>query len=125
MDPKSRSKSHDSFIFLRGDSTETINVAQFLTEEVTNTGSFDIRGQIWATTFGKVLQSLPIPAFLVDDRRTIVAKDPKVKSRSHLVGKPFTLDFLAAKIREILQAPAGEYGAEIENAGIENSRRTT
>jgi two-component system, cell cycle sensor histidine kinase and response regulator CckA len=46
--------------------TETIDLASLLTKDVSTTGSFDIRGEIWTTTFGKVLQSLPIPAFLID-----------------------------------------------------------
>jgi two-component system, cell cycle sensor histidine kinase and response regulator CckA len=47
-------------------STETIDLASLLTKDVSTTGSFDIRGEIWTTTFGKVLQAIPIPAFLID-----------------------------------------------------------
>jgi len=46
--------------------TQTIELSSLFTRDVTRSGSFDIRGGIWATTFGKVLQALPIPAFLVD-----------------------------------------------------------
>lgn len=46
--------------------TETIDLASLLTKDISTTGSFDIRGEIWTTTFGKVLQALPIPAFLID-----------------------------------------------------------
>jgi hypothetical protein len=42
------------------------NLPNLLTEEVTNSGSFDIRGDIWATTFGKLLNALPIPGILLD-----------------------------------------------------------
>jgi PAS domain S-box-containing protein len=48
------------------DATESIDLSILLTKELTDSGSFDIRGDIWATTFGKVLQALPIPAFLLD-----------------------------------------------------------
>ena len=58
---------------MKSGSTETIDLGSLLTEEITTTGSFDIRGHIWATTFGKVIQALPIPAFLVDPNRVIIA----------------------------------------------------
>jgi hypothetical protein len=59
---------------LGGDSlsTRTIDLKLLLTEDVTESGSFDIRGGIWQTTFGKVLQALPIPAMLVDKGHCIV-----------------------------------------------------
>jgi DNA-binding CsgD family transcriptional regulator len=47
--------------------TQTINLDQFLTKDVTPSGSFDLRGEIWKSTFGKLLQALPIPACLVDE----------------------------------------------------------
>jgi DNA-binding CsgD family transcriptional regulator len=39
---------------------------------VTSSGSFDVGGQVWKSAFGKLLQSLPIPAFLVDKSRRIM-----------------------------------------------------
>ncbi len=48
------------------DLTETIDVTSLFSKELSDTGSFDIRGDIWKTTFGQVLQALPIPAFLID-----------------------------------------------------------
>jgi hypothetical protein len=54
-------------------STETISLRGAFSRDVTSSGSFDIRGEIWATTFGKVLQALPIPALLIDQRLLIVA----------------------------------------------------
>jgi diguanylate cyclase (GGDEF)-like protein/PAS domain S-box-containing protein len=48
------------------DSTESLNLSALFTQDVTSSGSFDIRGEIWATTLGKVMQALPIPAFLLD-----------------------------------------------------------
>ncbi|MGO9569809.1 MAG: hypothetical protein ACLP5H_19930 [Desulfomonilaceae bacterium] len=67
---------HDSFheldevprpIRVDYESTESIELKSLFTRDVTTSGSFDIRGGIWATTFGKVIQALPIPAFLIDE----------------------------------------------------------
>jgi len=44
------------------EATQTIDLSSLLTRDTTSSGSFDIRGQIWSTTFGKLLQALPIPA---------------------------------------------------------------
>ncbi len=45
--------------------TQTIELDNLLTKDLTPSGSFRV-GSIPATTFGKLLQALPIPAFLVD-----------------------------------------------------------
>jgi len=55
-----------------GLSTETIDLSRLFTQELTTSGSFDIRSGIWATTFGKVLQALPIPALLIDRSHQII-----------------------------------------------------
>jgi DNA-binding CsgD family transcriptional regulator len=52
--------------------TETIDLSKVLTRDLTKSGSFDTRGEIWATTFGKVIQSLPIPAMLIDETFGVV-----------------------------------------------------
>jgi PAS domain-containing protein len=49
------------------ESTESIELKSLFTRDVSTSGSFDVRGGIWATTFGKVIQALPIPAFLIDE----------------------------------------------------------
>jgi DNA-binding CsgD family transcriptional regulator len=54
------------------EATQTIDLSSLLTRDTTSSGSFDIRGQIWSTTFGKLLQALPIPALLIDQSYTIV-----------------------------------------------------
>jgi len=54
------------------DTTQSIDLSNLLTRDITSSGSFDIRGQIWSTTFGKLLQALPIPVLLVDQSRAIV-----------------------------------------------------
>ncbi len=47
------------------DDTETIHLNNLLTEDLTPSGSFQL-GKIPATTFGKLLEALPMPAFLID-----------------------------------------------------------
>ena len=49
------------------ETTESIELKSLFTRDVTTSGSFDVRGAIWATTFGKVVQALPIPVFLIDE----------------------------------------------------------
>lgn len=52
---------------LRGEEpTETIDLSSLFNLDITDSGSFDIRSDIWETTFGKVIQALPIPALIVD-----------------------------------------------------------
>ncbi len=57
--------------FDAGGPKETVRVEELFTRDVTETGSFDIWGGFWATTFGKVLQALPIPALLVDPKHQV------------------------------------------------------
>jgi len=49
------------------ETTESIELKSLLTRDLTASGSFDVRSGIWATTFGKVVQALPIPTFLIDE----------------------------------------------------------
>ncbi len=51
--------------------TETLDLTSLFTKDLTASGSFDVRGDIWATTFGRLLQSLPIPTLLVDESFSI------------------------------------------------------
>lgn len=48
------------------ETTESIELKALLTRDLSASGSFDVRSEIWATTFGKVVQALPIPTFLID-----------------------------------------------------------
>jgi PAS domain-containing protein len=54
------------------ETTESIELRSLFTRDVTSSGSFDVRSGIWATTFGKVIQALPIPTFLVDETLRIL-----------------------------------------------------
>ncbi len=53
--------------------TQPCYLADLLTKDITNSGSFDIRGDIWATTFGKLLDALPIPGILLDESFNIMS----------------------------------------------------
>ena len=82
---------------LNGGPTETIDLASLLTKEVSTTGSFDIRGQIWASTFGKLIQALPIPAIMIDPRWKVLTCNEacsKISSAyENIVGTPFPFLF--------------------------------
>ena len=57
---------------LDDESTQTIELTDLFTRDLTTTGSFDVRSEIWKTTFGKVIQALPIPTLLIDQSFHIV-----------------------------------------------------
>ena len=57
---------------LNQESTQTIELTELFARELSTTGSFDVRGGIWKTTFGKVIQALPIPTLLIDQSFRIV-----------------------------------------------------
>lgn len=74
-------------------SDETIDLGNLFTKELTASGSFDIRSGIWATTLGKVLQALPIPALLVDESYDVAVANQACARISHdyeqMQGRPF------------------------------------
>ena len=74
--------------------TETIDLTSLLTEDVTTSGSFDIRSDIWATTFGKLTQALPIPALLIDQSHNIIVANQACSRISseyeNMLNKPFS-----------------------------------
>jgi len=75
------------------ESTESIELKSLFTRDITTSGSFDVRGGIWATTFGKLIQALPIPAFLVDEHLHISASNQAcgrfTPEHRKIQGKPF------------------------------------
>ena len=93
------------------ESTESIELKSLFTRDVTTSGSFDVRGGIWATTFGKVIQALPIPAFLVDEHLHVSASNQACgrfsPEHGKIQGRPFVSLFLgssaAKKAQTILQ----------------------
>lgn len=51
--------------------TQTLDLGRVFIDELTPSGSFDLRGSIWSTSFGKVIQVLPIPALLINKSHKI------------------------------------------------------
>ncbi len=71
-DSSSKKRPELKLFRLEDEPTQTIDLGGLFTKDVTASGSFDIRGGIWASTFGKLLQALPIPAFLVDQHYVVM-----------------------------------------------------
>jgi PAS domain-containing protein len=76
------------------ETTESIELKSLFTRDVTTSGSFDVRGGIWATTFGKVIQALPIPTFLVEESLNIAVANQAcgrfTPDHGKIQGKPFS-----------------------------------
>src|SRR5271157_3815820 len=74
--------------------TETLDLSCLLTRDLTFSGSFDIRGDIWATTFGKLTQALPLPALLIDRSCNIVVANQACgrisREYEKMLDKPFS-----------------------------------
>lgn len=95
------------------ESTESIELKSLFTRDVSASGSFDVKGGIWATTFGKVLQALPIPAFLIDEYlhvsvaneacRTFTPAYERIQGRpfADLLGGPTASDKSRAVLRRV------------------------
>ena len=77
-----------------GVGTETIDLNSLFAKDVTDSGSFEIQGEIWTTAFGKVLQALPIPILLVDQPGNVMAANQACRKigagYEKMVGKPFS-----------------------------------
>lgn len=75
------------------ETTESIELKSLLTRDVTSSGSFDVRGGIWATTFGKVVQALPIPSLLVEESLRVTVANQAcgrlAPTYEKIQGKPF------------------------------------
>lgn len=75
------------------ETTESIELKSLFTRDITTSGSFDLRSGIWATTFGKVIQALPIPAFLVDESLNVTVANQACArftfEYERLQGRPF------------------------------------
>lgn len=87
----------DSLTIVPSEGTQTIDLTALFAVDVTSSGSFDIGGDIWVTTFGKVLQALPGPVMLIDgSHQVIVANqacgkiDPEYDK---ILGTPFATLF--------------------------------
>ncbi len=93
------------------DSTQTIELTDLFTRDLTTTGSFDVGSGIRKTTFGKVIQALPIPALLVDESFHIVFANQAWKrvspeyevTQGLLLSKLFPEASIAGKIQSLLE----------------------
>ena len=91
--------------------TQTIELTELFTRELTTTGSFDVRGGIWKTTFGKVIQALPIPTLLIDQSFHIVVANQawgkislKYEEMQHLLFSRFFPEAsVARRVQSILE----------------------
>jgi len=115
------------------ETTESIELKTLFTRDMTNSGSFDVRSGIWATTFGKVIQALPLPTFLVDESRQIAVANQacgrftpdyeKVQGRpfSSLVGGTSAadrVDFLLEQVFSDRTPRVGEGTLRIDDAMV-------
>ncbi len=77
--------------------TETIDLTSMFTQDVSTSGSFDLRG-FRVSTVGKLLDAIPIPALLVDDSCAIVFANQACKKvtahHDRLPGTSFSSLFL-------------------------------
>jgi len=86
-------------------STETIDLSNLLTCDVYASGSFDLSG-VASTSFGKLLDALPLPALLIDRRHCIAfanqACTKVCRDFGKILGSPF--QDLLSRPRESIKA---------------------
>jgi|GEM_PF-2078398 len=91
--------------------TETIELSHLLLKDVTLSGSFDLRG-VQATSLGKLLQSMPIPAFLLNRSSSIIFSNNACGNLSpeneKFNGSPFPSLFLRDEDGRRVQSIVGE-----------------
>jgi hypothetical protein len=110
-----------------GDYTQSIDLTSLFTKDLTTTGSFDVSSGIWTTTFGKVLQALPIPVLLIDTSyRTIMANQAWAridKNDGETLYCPFSelfpTDSLAKKAQAILEEVFEQRKSRVAQATLE------
>jgi len=73
--------------------TQILDLDRFAPPEESDSGTFDLRGSFWTTTFGKLLQALPLMTFLIDRSLGIVAANRACEKLSphyeRVIGAPF------------------------------------
>jgi hypothetical protein len=90
------------------ESTESIDLKSLFSRDVPDSGSYDVRGEIWATTFGKVVQALPIPVFLIDELLHIAVANQACRrftpAYEMVQGRPFSCLVPGASAAEAAQS---------------------
>jgi len=92
------------------ESTQTIDLTSVFTEEVTASGSFSFGG-VGRTWFGRLLQALPIPAFLIDHAYNIIfmngacrrISEDYVSVRGRSFDSLFENPWVAIEVRDLLE----------------------
>ena len=82
-----------------GLATETIDLNRIFAVQITRTGSFDL-SELRASTFGRLLNALPIPTLLVDGSSEIIFANKacgSVESAASLEGTPFPSLFVSTE----------------------------
>ena len=108
------------------DATQSIDLSKLFTRDVTDSGSFDVRGGIWASTFGKVMQALPIPAFLVDQSCNVTVVNEALgrvcPDYENILDSPFSSLFptpsAATKARDLLERVFADRKPRIKETGL-------
>jgi signal transduction histidine kinase/ActR/RegA family two-component response regulator len=116
---------------LRENYTQTIDLTSLFTKDLTTTGSFDVSNGIWKTTFGKVLQALPIPVLLVDTSyRNIMANQAWARIDKNYgetvycpISELFPTDSLAKKAKAILEEVFEQRKSRVAQATLEIGNR--
>src|SRR5208337_1706119 len=87
--------------------TETIDLESLSESTLTSSGSFDLRG-MQTSSFGKLLQSLPIPAFLIDPQLNIAFANEACsnldKGYEEIQGDPFCSLFVNTSVGKEVQS---------------------
>ena len=88
-----------------------IDLATFLTEDVSSSGSFYVHG-VQTTSLGRLLQALPIPALLIDGQYRIIfanqASGRISRAYEKVVGKPISTLAADPKTAQEIQQVAEE-----------------
>ncbi len=64
-------QAEPDYLQFSGVSTESIDIENLFTRDITTSGSFDLR-QVRNISFGKLLAALPVPTLLLDSSHQIV-----------------------------------------------------
>jgi two-component sensor histidine kinase len=113
--------------------TQTIDLSSLLNRDITSSGSFDIRGQIWSTTFGKLLQALPIPALLIDQSYAIAVANQACarvtrtyeKLHGHAFPSLFPKPLTSATIKGLLEEIFLQRRTKVTEALMQIQNKTT
>ena len=107
--------------------TQTIEITGLFSDNLTTTGSFDVRSDIWKTAFGKLLKALPVPALLVDPSHHITSVNQAWKKVGRdiekLEGTPVSRLFpnrsSAQQVQSILQEVFSSRKPQVAEAELE------